>query len=180
MNRPIIVVVGETASGKSALAMELAQKFAGEIICADSRTVYTGMDIGTAKPTLNDQAQIQHHLLDVATLGQPFSASQFKTLACNSINDIHKRHKVPIIVGGTGLYVDSVIYDYKFPSAPAAGLRKELNSLSLDELIDRAELLGLSTQGVDTQNKRRVIRLIENNGQLPARLPLRPNTMLLG
>ncbi len=111
---PLVVVVGETASGKSALALELAQRFNGEIICADSRTIYKGMDIGTAKPSVEDQRVIPHHLLDVIAPDQKFSAADFKGQATSLIKDISSRGKLPIMVGGTGLYIDSVLFDYQF------------------------------------------------------------------
>lgn len=111
---PLLVVVGETASGKSALAMELAQKFNGEIICADSRTVYKGMDIGTAKPTTEDRRKIPHHLLDVASPDEKFSVADFKKLAEAAVADITSRRKLPMLVGGTGLYIDSVLFNYQF------------------------------------------------------------------
>ncbi|HEY4161283.1 MAG TPA: tRNA (adenosine(37)-N6)-dimethylallyltransferase MiaA [Candidatus Saccharimonadales bacterium] len=177
---PLVAIVGETASGKSALAMDLAEQFDGELVCADSWTVYRGFDIGTAKPTLEDRAKIPHHLLDVADPAEGFSAAVFQRLAQEAIVDILARGKLPIMVGGTGLYIDSVLYDYSFlpPSDPA--LRTELNALSLDELLARADELELDTSGIDLRNKRRVIRLIENNGVRPGRREMRGNTMLLG
>src|SRR5438309_2212438 len=87
--KPIVVIVGETASGKSALALELAEKFNGEIIAADSRTIYKGMDIGTAKPSKKDQQGIKHHLLDIVTPDQPFTVADFKRLAREAIANIH-------------------------------------------------------------------------------------------
>lgn len=111
---PLIAIVGQTASGKSDLAMQLAQKFNGEIICADSRTIYKGMDIATAKPTKIDQARIPHHLLDVLNPDEPFSVADFQQMANQAIDDILSRRKVPLLVGGSGLYVDSVVYDYSF------------------------------------------------------------------
>jgi tRNA dimethylallyltransferase len=177
---PLIVVVGETASGKSALALELAKQFDGELVCADSMTVYKDFDIGTAKPSQIERAQVPHHVLDVADGRGGFNAVVFKGIAQAAIGAIAHRGKLPILVGGTGLYVDSVIYNYDFPTAPPQELRNELNELSLDQLIRHAEELGLVTAGVDTQNKRRVVRLIENGGQLPAKQPLRPNTLVLG
>jgi len=177
---PLVVIVGETASGKSGLAMELAQRLDGEIICADSWTVYRGFDIGTAKPTTEEQTKIPHHLLDVADPVIGFSAVEFQRLAKQAITDIAGRGKLPIMVGGTGLYIDSVIYDFGFLPAPDPKLRQELNKLSLDEVLERAELLGLDTSKVDVRNKRRLIRLIENDGQLPTKQELRDNTAVIG
>lgn len=177
---PLVVIVGETASGKSALAMELAEQFDGELICADSWTVYKGFDIGTAKPSPADRVRVPHHLLDVADPAEGFSAVLFQRLAKEAIADITARGKLPIMVGGTGLYIDSVLYDYQFlpPSDPK--LREELNALSLSELLERAAALELDTVGIDLRNKRRVIRLIENNGQRPSKQALRENTLVLG
>ena len=177
---PLVVIVGETASGKSALAMELANKFNGELICADSWTVYRGFDIGTAKPTKEEQEQIPHHMLDVADPAVGFSAPRFKQLAQDAISDISERHKLPIMVGGTGLYIDSVLYDYSFLPKSDPQLREELNQLSLDELLERAGKQELDTSGIDLRNKRRVIRLIENNGVRPTKKGMRPNTLVLG
>jgi tRNA dimethylallyltransferase len=177
---PLIVIVGETASGKSALAMELAQRFDGEIICADSWTVYKGFDVGTAKPSNKERLLIPHHLLDVADPRGGFNAVVFQELAFAAINAIVRRGKLPILVGGTGLYVDSVIYTYEFLEKPPEGMREELNKLSLNELLEMAEGEGLLTREIDTRNKRRVIRLIESGGELPSRKPLRDNALLLG
>jgi tRNA dimethylallyltransferase len=128
-NCPLITIVGETASGKSALAIELARHFNGEIICADSRTVYKGMDIGTAKPSTADRAEIKHYGLDVVRPDQKFTAADFKQLANNAIKDITNRGKLPIMVGGTGLYVDAVLYDYDFK--PLSQERDPLNARHL-------------------------------------------------
>ncbi len=177
---PLLVLVGETASGKTELAIRLAQQFDGEIICADSWTVYKDFDIGTAKPTKLERAMIPHHLIDVADARGGFSAVIFQQLAQTAIDAITARGKLPILVGGTGLYIDSVIYHYGFLAPPPPELRTELNSLSLKQLLQRAEDQGLITTGIDTRNKRRVIRLIENDGQLPTRQPLRSNTLVLG
>jgi len=177
---PLIVIVGETASGKSALAMELAKKFDGEIISADSWTVYKGFDIGTAKPSKLERAMVPHHLLDVADPAGGFSAVIFQQLAQAAINAIHRRGKLPILVGGTGLYIDSVIYHYGFLAPPPPGLRERLNSMDLSGILELAKQKGLDTSGIDTRNKRRVIRLIENNGVLPTKKGLRPNTLILG
>lgn len=137
---PLIAIVGQTGTGKSALAMKLAGRFNGEIICADARTVYKGMDIGTAKPSAADQAAIPHHLLDVVTPDQRFTVVDFKRLAEEAINDVLGRSKLPILVGGSGLYVDAVLYDYEF--APAAAARDPQNPRHLhpDQPSKRSEL----------------------------------------
>lgn len=111
---PIVVIVGQTGSGKSALAIKLAQKYNSEIICADSRTIYKGMDIGTAKPSAKDQSLAVHHCLNLVDPSQTFSAAGFKTQALQAIDAIYKKGKLPIMVGGSGLYIDSVLFDYQF------------------------------------------------------------------
>ncbi len=116
---PLVVIVGPTASGKSALAMEIAEKFDGEIICADSRTIYKYMDIGTAKPTEVDQKAVPHHLIDIIEPSEVFSAAKFKQLALEVIEDIASRGKLPILVGGTGLYIDALLFDYQFAAEGA-------------------------------------------------------------
>ena len=177
---PLVVIVGETASGKSELAVRLAQQFDGEIICADSWTVRRGMDIGTAKPTAKEQALVPHHLLDVVGPDEDFTAAVFKKLAQTAITDITSRGKLPIMVGGTGLYIDSVLYDFGFLAAGDRGERAELNDLSLSELLQKIRNLKLTTDTVDTRNKRRLIRLIETNGATPTRQVLRSNTLITG
>jgi tRNA dimethylallyltransferase len=176
----LLVVVGETASGKSALALELAKKFDGEIISADSWTVYKGFDIGTAKPSKLERAMVPHHLLDVADPSVGFSAVIFQQLAQSVMSGIQQRGRLPILVGGTGLYIDSVIYSYGFLQAPPPGLREKLNAMSLQELLELAKQRGLSTAGIDVRNKRRVIRLIENEGEQPTRGKLLTNTLIIG
>jgi tRNA dimethylallyltransferase len=178
--QPLIVIVGETASGKSALALDLAEKFDGELICADSWTVYKDFDIGTAKPSAEEQARVPHHLLNVAEPAEGFSAVVFQELAKEAIRDISLRGKLPIMVGGTGLYIDSVLFDYGFLPATDPEVRKQLNELSLAQVLERAEELGLDTTGIDLRNKRRVIRLIENNGARPTKSSMRENTLVIG
>lgn len=177
---PLVVIVGETASGKTSLSIELAKKLDGEIICADSWTVYKGFDIGTAKPTAAERQGIPHHLLDVAEPSEGFSAAVFQRLAKQAIKDITSRGKLPIIVGGTGLYADSILYDYSFLPLADPAEREKLNALSLEELLQKAETMQLDTSAIDIRNKRRIIRLIENNGVLPTKHPLRENTIVLG
>jgi len=145
-----IAIVGETASGKSALALDLAQAFNGEIICADSATVRRGIDMGTAKPTAAERAVVPHHLLDIVGPDERFTVADFKRLAEKSIEDINNKGKLPIMAGGTGLYVDSVLYDYSFGVADApdrASVRS--NSLVLGLKLDRDELRRRIEQRVD-------------------------------
>ena len=176
----ILVIVGETASGKSALAMSLAQQFDGELICADSSTVRTGLDIGSAKPSLEDQKTVKHHLLDVAAPDDSFSAAKFKELANEAITDIAKRGKLPIMVGGSGLYVDSVLYDYEFLPASDPKERELLSKLSIKDLLSVARGRKLDVSDIDTANKVRLVRFIQTNGKVPERKPLRENTLILG
>lgn len=178
--KSLVVIVGETGSGKSALALSLAEKLNGEIICADSWTVRREVDIGTAKPTAEERARVPHHLLDVVEPCADFTAAVFKSLALKAIDDINRRNKLPIMVGGTGLYIDGVIFDYGFLPAGDRKERKVLNELSAQQLTEKAQAAGLSLENIDTRNKRRLIRLLENNGKQPTRASLRPNTLLLG
>ncbi|MDZ7744348.1 MAG: tRNA (adenosine(37)-N6)-dimethylallyltransferase MiaA [Candidatus Saccharibacteria bacterium] len=177
---PLVVIVGPTASGKSALAIELAKKFGGEIIAADSWTVRREVNIGTAKPSQEEQSQVKHHLLDIVNPCDDFTAAVFKDLALEAIEDIGSRGKLPIMVGGTGLYVDGVLFDYGFLPEGDREARQELNALSLKELLRRIESKGLDTDGIDTQNKRRLIRLLETGGAKPTRHDIRSNTLILG
>ena len=117
-SRPkLIVIVGPTASGKSELAMRIAKRYDSEIIAADSRTIYEGMNIGTAKPTAEDQSQVSHWGLDLIKPNETFSVKKFKDYTKVAIEDIWRRQKLPILVGGTGLYIDAVIFEYDFSSS---------------------------------------------------------------
>lgn len=181
----LIVVLGPTASGKSDLGMHLAQKYNGEIICADSRTVYRGMDIGTAKPSLADRALVAHHLLDVVDPGEPFSASEFKRLALAAIADITARGKLPVMVGGSGLYIDAVLYDYQFAESVDVAERTRIENLSNEDLMN--ELQTVYGDGAKVlaerhkNNRRRLQRYLEikelNNSR---QNNLRPQTVVLG
>jgi tRNA dimethylallyltransferase len=177
---PLLVIVGETASGKTELSLKLAHRFGGEIICADSWTVRKHVDIGTAKPTPEERAEIPHHLVDVVEPCEDFTAAVFKRLANDAIADIAGRGRLPIMVGGTGLYVDGVIYDYDFLPAGDRSEREELNKLSIAKLLERIEYSKIELGDVDTRNKRRLIRLIETKGRRPGRAPLRDNTLMIG
>ena len=179
-NSPLLVIVGETASGKSALALQLAQACNGEIICADSWTVRREVSIGTAKPTPQEQALVPHHLLDIVGPCEDFTAAVFKDLANQAIADIASRGKLPILVGGTGLYVDGVLYDFGFLPGGDREARKQLEALSIQQLLQKNKALGLELGNVDVRNKRRLIRLIETNGARPTKKTLRSNTLILG
>lgn len=159
---PLIVITGPTASGKSALAMKLAKQWDGEIICADSRTVYRDMNVGTAKPTVTDQAQVRHWLLDVALPGERFTAADFQRLARAAVADIRARGKVPFLVGGTGLYIDALVLDFQFGPEVDQELRDKLAKLSVVELQSMIKKQHL-VMPENTQNKRYLIRCIEKN-----------------
>jgi tRNA dimethylallyltransferase len=133
MAAPLVVIVGPTASGKSGLALKLAEQFGGEIICADSRTVYKGMDIGTAKPSREDQARVPHWGLDLVEHGESFSVADFQKYAYEKIADIRARGKIPFLVGGSGLYIDAVIFEFQFGPVNKE-FRESLDSLTLEEL----------------------------------------------
>lgn len=176
----LLVITGPTASGKSALALQLAQEFNGEIISADSWTVYKHFDIGTSKPTITQQKAVKHHLLDVREATDGFNAPAFKELAEKAIENIHKQGKLPILVGGTGLYIDSVLYDFGFLPSVSAEKRQKLNAMSLAELLEIAQLQNIDLTDIDTRNKRRVIRAIEAKGQKPTKKQLRGGTLIIG
>lgn len=177
--QPLLVIVGETASGKTALALALAKKLGGEIICADSRTVYRGMDIGTAKPSPTEQAMVPHHLLDVVAPNEHFNAADFKRLATVVMKDIHKRDKLPIIVGGTGLYIDALLFNYKFRAPADAALRQALAGKSVTELQHLLREKDI-TLPENAKNPRHLIRALETGGQASTRAQLRSNTLVIG
>lgn len=174
MQKPIIVITGPTASGKTAISFDVINKFNGEVICADSMTVYRGMDIGTDKPTLLEKKitkkngeylinGVWHHLLDIINPDEDFSVAAFKVLAEKKINEIHSRGKTPFLVGGSLLYIDSFAYDFQMPSvSPNLKLREKLEKESEEVLFKKlVELDPDSEWTVDPKNKRRVIRALE-------------------
>lgn len=159
---PLVVIVGPTASGKTGVAIEIAERIGGEIICADSRTVYEGMDIGTAKPTAEEQARVPHWGLDLVEPGEIFSAADFQRYAKRKIKEIRARGKVPMIVGGTGLYVDGVVFDYGFGTRADDDLRKKLDTMTIDELHDYCNKNNVLLPE-NKRNKRYVVRAIEQH-----------------
>ena len=139
-NQPkLLVIVGETASGKSTLAIELAKKLNGEIINADSQSIRQEANIGTAKPSISEQKAVKHHLIDIIRPDEQFSVAAFQEMANKAIQDISKRGKLPIMVGGTGLYIDSVIYNYKF-GGNQSDKQLRPNTLTIGIQQDREEL----------------------------------------
>ncbi|MBI2011055.1 MAG: tRNA (adenosine(37)-N6)-dimethylallyltransferase MiaA [Candidatus Colwellbacteria bacterium] len=159
----IIVILGPNASGKSALGVGLAKKFSGEIISADSRQVYRGLDIGTGKITKREMAEIRHHLLDVASPKRVFTVAQYQKLAQAVLEDILRRGKLPIIVGGTGLYIDALLYNTPFPAVPPnPKLRQKLEKESSESLFKKLERLDPDrAANIDPKNKRRLVRALE-------------------
>lgn len=181
MKPKLIAIIGETASGKSSLALEVAKKYNGEIINADSWQVYKGMDVGTAKPSREERVEIPHHLIDIISPGADFTAAEYKHLAQKAIKDTTKRGKLPILVGGTGLYIDSVLFNFSFLPPGKEGERERLNSLSIKQLIKEIKQKEIDLSGIDIRNKRRLVRLLETGGKRPERSKdLRQNTLVIG
>lgn len=159
---PLLVICGPTASGKSELALKLAIRFGGEIICADSRTVYKGMDIGTAKPSRDDQVLVPYHLLDVVNPGELFTAYDFKQQATTAIKAIRQKNKLPLVVGGTGLYIDGLIFDYQFPPKLSPERYESLNTLSLEQLYKYCNNNSINLPQ-SNHNKRHIISAIRQH-----------------
>lgn len=159
----IIVILGPTASGKSDLAVELALKFNGEIISADSRQIYKNMDIGTGKITKKEMKGIPHYLLDIASPKTQLSVAHFQKQAKIAIEKILANSKTPIICGGTGLYIDAVVDNQIFPNVkPDLKLRKKLEKLTTKELFAKLKKLDPNrAKNIDKHNPRRLIRALE-------------------
>ncbi|MCH8814250.1 MAG: tRNA (adenosine(37)-N6)-dimethylallyltransferase MiaA [Chloroflexi bacterium] len=163
MTKTLIAVVGPTVSGKTRLGIELARRYGGEIIGADSRQVYRLMDIGTAKPTADERSRAPHHLIDIIDPDEPFSLGQWLDLANEALDRVWADGKQPILVGGTGQYVWSLIEGWRVPRvAPQPALRKELSERAPEDLL--AELRRVDPEAesfIDPRNVRRVIRALE-------------------
>lgn len=173
-NKPkIVVVLGPTASGKSDLAVKLAKRFNGEIISADSRQVYKGMDVGTGKITKKEMEGIPHHLLDVATPKRRFSVSQYKKLAEKEIKKILKRKKLPIVCGGTAFYIKALVDGIIIPEvSPDWKLRGNLEKKETEALYQ--ELLKLDPErakNIDRKNRRRLVRALEIIRKTKSKIP---------
>lgn len=158
---PLIVITGPTASGKSGLALELAEKYGGEIICADSRTIYRGLDIGTAKPTDADRHRVPHHLLDMVDPGERFTAADFQAAANAAIEAIRSRGKIPFLVGGTGLYIDAVILNYIWPAQTYSS--NQYNDMSVEELQKALQLRAIPLPSND-RNRRHLVNALQRDG----------------
>ena len=168
MEKPkVIVIVGPTASGKTSLAIKLAKKINGEIVSCDSMQIYKDMNIGTAKPTIEEQNEIKHYLIDIISPEERFSVSDYQTNALKAIEEILKKGKIPIVVGGTGLYVNSLIYGIKF-------LEISFDEKYRQELEDKAEKEGLEAlynkakkidpkamETISKNDKKRILRVLE-------------------
>ena len=163
MKPKILVIVGPTATGKSDLAVALAKKFKGEIISADSRQVYTGLDIGTGKITKKEMGSVPHYLLDVANPKKKFTVAEYVKLGEKAIAEIEKKEKLVIIAGGTGFYIDALVDGIIFPEvAPDEKLRAKLEKKSTVELMKiLTKLDPIRAKNIDIHNPRRIIRAIE-------------------
>jgi tRNA dimethylallyltransferase len=164
---PLFVLLGPTAAGKTKLSLELAQTFHGEIISGDSMQVYRGMDIGTAKVNRAERSQVPHHLIDICDPTEPFSVADYQLQTKQKIHEITSRGKLPMIVGGTGLYIESVCYDYQFSSvgqdeAYRATLEQYANQAG-DEALHKKlmEVDSASASRLHPHDRRRIIRSLE-------------------
>lgn len=168
MNKPkVIVICGPTASGKTTLSIQLAQKINGEIISSDSMQIYKDMNIGTAKPDQQEMQGIKHYLLDFVEPNQRYSVADYKKDAENAIEDILQKGKVPIIVGGTGLYVDSLIYGIEYPNIEFdENYRKELERRvekeGLEKLYEKAKKIDpQAMKKISRNDQKRILRVLE-------------------
>jgi len=162
-NNKVLVILGPTASGKSGLAIKLSKKFNGEIISADSRQIYKGMDIGTGKITKKEMKGVRHHLLDITEPKKQFNVVNFKKLAEKKIEEILKKGKTPIICGGTGFYIDAVVNNTNFPPVKEnKKLRGKLEKKSAEYLFKILKKIDSArAKNIDFKNQRRLIRAIE-------------------
>lgn len=174
----LLAIVGPTASGKTSLSIKIAKKYRGEVISADSRAIYKFMDIGTAKPTIAERAGVPHWGFDIVGPGNVFTLADYKLYADTKISEIAARGNLPIIVGGSGLYIDAVLYDFSLAPTDQT-LRDELSNKTIDELkiiiIDQK-----LTMPENINNKRYLIRSIERGKSMPCRKPLGKGAYVIG
>ena len=164
MKKPqIVVICGPTASGKTSLGIELANKINGEIISCDSMQIYKNMDIGTAKPTLEERSMAKHHLIDFVSPETRYSVADFKKDADKTIKEILAKGKTPILVGGTGLYINSLIYNIEYKEENTdLDYRKELENIEISELYNKAYKIDpLATSKVSNNDRKRLSRILE-------------------
>ena len=163
----LAVILGPTASGKTALGIEMAKRFGGEVVSADSMQIYEGMDISTAKPTHEEMDGIPHHLIGFLPRDRAFSVAEYVELAGKTVRDIHDRGKLPIIVGGTGLYIDSLVENIKFPDITSdekvrERISNDIETLGVDAVFERLKECDPETAAeLHPNNKVRVIRALE-------------------
>ena len=166
-NIPVLAVVGPTASGKTALAVELAKRLGGEIVSADSMQIYKGMDIASAKPTEAEKQGIPHHMMDFLSPETPYSVAEYVKAARACILEIHKRQKLPILVGGTGLYVDSLLTGTQFIETETdfdlrARLETEFDALGGEKMLEKLAAFDRDTAArLHPNNRKRIIRAFE-------------------
>lgn len=165
--KKVVVICGPTASGKTALSIELAKKIDGEIVSCDSMQIYKDMNIGTAKPTKKEMGGIKHYLLDYVSPTQRYSVADYKADAKKAIKEILDKGKVPIVVGGTGLYVDSLIYEIEYPNIEfdeeyRTKLEKEVRENGLNELYLKAKKIDpIAIEKISCNDKKRILRILE-------------------
>jgi tRNA dimethylallyltransferase len=159
----VIAIVGPTASGKSALALRVAERIGAEIVSADSRQVYRTMDIGTAKPTITDRARVRHHLIDVVDPGERYDVLRYQRDGRAALNEVRARGRVALVVGGTGLYIRALLDGLDLASLPHdPALRARLESEDAGTLHDRLRAIDPDTASrVDPRNRRRLVRYVE-------------------
>ncbi len=162
MNK-LVVILGTNASGKSELGIRLARHFGGEIVSADSRQVYRGLDLGSGKITLAEASAVTHHLIDVADVSDYYTLAQYQRAAYSALDSISSAGKLPFLVGGTGLYISAIVEGYQLVDVPPnEQLRSELESLSLAQLVERLEQSDPDAASrIDKNNRRRLVRAIE-------------------
>ena len=163
----VIVICGPTASGKTALSIELAKQINGEIVSCDSMQIYKDMNIGTAKPTIEEMQGIKHYLIGYVSPEKRYSVADYKRDAKNAIKEILKKEKIPIIVGGTGLYLDSLIYEIEYQEIELdeeyrKKLEKEVENLGLEVLYERAKQIDpRAIEKISVHDKKRILRILE-------------------
>lgn len=176
----LLVIVGPTGSGKTDLAIEAANIFNGELISADSRSVYKGMDIGTAKPDSNDLGDVKIWGIDLIEPNEKYSVYEFQKYAYEKIKEIQNRYKLPILVGGSGMYIDSVILNYQFINDKNTIQAVELDNMSMDELYEYCDKNNV-TLPENYKNRRQLISAISSNGNKSTRASApKDGTLVLG